>query len=304
MKIGVVIPCINLWEQYTLQALHSLESKQNELYVVVVDNGSTDITQEASKALISPNFVYIRNEKNLGCSAAWNQGTKKCFENSCDYVLIINNDVILHPEAIDRLVNRFNKQQNGEDFRNLAMVTCNNTKGDCRGVPSNIFTLDPKGYETTNIEEYPDFSGFMITKKTYEEIGEFDEGFNPAYFEDNDYHRRLKLAGYIAIKEPSALFYHYGSATRKESGTVTVTDWSFINNRAYFEAKWGGLPENDGQIGTRLYTNPFNDKDKNFRWTMQNRCKQGACRCSVNCDKINHWNNYKINQFSLGAETK
>jgi len=326
LKVGVVIPCINLWERYTIPAINSLKSEQNELYVVVVDNGSTDITQQAARALISPTFGYIRNNTNLGCPTAWNQGTKKCIEEGCDYVLIINNDVLLHPEAIDRLVGKFEKSKEHiigikpreygvwaeewndlsesagytktTEFERTAIITMINVRGDCKDIPNNIFTLDPNAYVDTAEEEYPDFSGFMLSKNAYATIGEFDEGFSPAYFEDNDYHRRLKLVGLVAIKHPPALFYHYGSATRNESGTITVTDWSFVNSRAYFEAKWGGAPENDGSLGTRLHTRPFNDTKKSLQWNLQNRCKTGTCKCDVNCDKIYNWNKTKLSRFS------
>jgi len=105
----------------------------------------------------------------------------------------------------------------------------------------------------------------MINKKCWEEVGEFDEGFKPAYFEDNDYHRRMKLAGMKAIVYPPALFYHFGSRTQNEASDkgAIVSGPMFDNNRKYYHGKWGGDPEHE------TFIHPFNNELNNLKWTKQ-----------------------------------
>jgi GT2 family glycosyltransferase len=192
---------------------------------------------------------------------------KDCFINhGCDLVLIINNDVVFHPEAIDRIVDEFGKQPS-----EIVMITAMNVRDECGGNPDNLLTLDISKYETLESPESPDFSGFMVNKKFLDEVGEADEGFGLSYHEDNDLHRRVRLAGLNAIKCPSALYFHYGSRTRAEAGGgfTEISHQSFRNSRDYFTRKWGGPPEPDGQLRDRLWTHPFNDESKNWKYTKQ-----------------------------------
>lgn len=266
MKIGICVPAINLWDKFSKPALDSIKSK-HELYFVFVDNGSTDNTMKEATKMISNNFHYKRNENNKGVSWAWNYAMKDCFINhGCDYCFIINNDVIFRPETIDKIVEEFERQPT-----EVVLITAMNVRDECEGNPANLFTLDLEKYDALERPESPDFSAFMVNRKFYEQVGESDEGFYPAYFEDNCLHRRVRLAGLNAIKCPGALYFHFGSRTRMEakSGEMVVSHDSFDNSRKYFVEKWGGPPEPDGRLGARLWKHPFNDPEKNWTYTKQ-----------------------------------
>jgi len=261
MKIGVVMPVMNLWTKYSLPCLESIKTKHDK-YIIVVDNASSDITPSSARMYgkAKPYFFYRRNERNLGVSPAWNYGVAKCFEVGCDYVLVINNDVLLHPEMIDNLVERFEKKD--ED---VVMVTAMDIRGDLTN-PTDVLTISTSAYDSVEESVHPNYSAFMINKKYWNTIGEFDEGFMPAYFEDNDSHYRIKVAGLKAITYPPALFYHYGSATQNENRmNPVVASVMFEKNRDYFRSKWGGLPSEE------KFTHPFNDESKDITWTTQRR---------------------------------
>lgn len=276
-KVQIIITSINLWEKYTKPCIDSIKTKYDHR-ILLVDNGSTDETKTEAGKLVSNTFSHHRNEKAACCAKSWNYGVKDAFERGYDYALVLNNDVLLHPETIDRLVERFelSKQKliaesiemeahkvnpeititapirpNKFESEVLAMVTAMNIRGECEK-PEDIFKKDAEPYKLVGESEHPDFSAFMISKVGYEKIGEFDENFVPCYFEDNDYHYRVNLAGLKAITLPTAIYYHFGSKTQSESGVVVSTHASFDNNRAYFVRKWGGAP------GSEQYQKPFN----------------------------------------------
>jgi GT2 family glycosyltransferase len=268
MKIGIVVPAIDLWSKFTETMLNSIKSK-HELYVVFIDNGSKDETFREATKLITQSFHYKRNEENWGCAKSWNYGVRDCLINhSCNYVLIANNDVIFHPNAIDRLVERFEKKE-----LEVVMVTCLNTRGEVSN-PHKVITLDDRIKSTVPESEHPDFSAFMINKKCWDEVGEFDEAFSilgKAYFEDNDYHYRIKLAGLKAIVYPLALYYHYGSQTQNRDLTplTAIQKGSlFEANRGYYITKWGG------SSGEEKFTHPTNDEKKSIKWTFQDSQKE------------------------------
>lgn len=87
------------------------------------------------------------------------------------------------------------------------------------------------------------FALFWLRRAAYQDVGSFDEQFSPAYFEDNDYHRRLTLAGWESPVAPSAVG-HIVSATMK---AATPEDRErhhalFRACRARYVRKWGGIP--------------------------------------------------------------
>lgn len=254
MKIGIVIPVINLWVRYTKTCLDSIKTKY-DTRIVLVDNASTDETREEAPKLVNDSFIHRRNEENIGASASWNWGIRDCFDKGCDYVLVLNNDILLHPNAINRLVERFERKD--ED---VVVVTCMNVRGQVPFAPM-VTGLDDKEKEFVPEAESPDFSAFMVNKKCWDEVGEFDEGFSPAYYEDNDFHYRVKLAGLKAIVYPPALYYHYGSKTQNEALAKPIVDSG--RTGAYFVAKWGGPP------GKEQWKHPFNREELSWKKTKQ-----------------------------------
>ena len=293
IKIQIVIPAINLWENYSKPCIDSIKTKY-DYRILFVDNGSTDQTKIEAGKLVSNVFAHQRNEETWSCAKTWNFAVKDAFARGFDYALVLNNDVLLHPETIDRLVDRFeeskrkliaipdkNLEMHAEltevsmeapmskqvfESEILAMVTAMNVRGDCKE-PKDIFTLDAKNYEIVNEAEHPDFSAFMISKEAYEKVGDFDEAFIPCYWEDNDYHTRITKSGLKALVIPSAIYYHYGSRTQVEAlggGRTVSTHETFNNNRAYFITKWGGLPNEE------RFDLPFNRKENTLKSTMQN----------------------------------
>jgi len=275
MRVQIVIPVINLWKKFTKQCIDSVVKACEgvDYRILLIDNASIDETKDEAGKLVSSTFSHKRNEERWGCGQSWNYGIKDGFERGFDYIFVVNNDTLLHQDAIKNLMSRFEKDD-------IVMATCMNIKGEC-STPEDIFNKKSIDKEKVEESEHPDFSGFMINKKFYEMIGESDMGFFPAYYEDNDIHRRIKLAGLKAIVLPTAMFYHYGSQTQLQAINRPLVDSSI--SHSYFIAKWGGNPEPDGILGNRLWMTPFNDSKKTIKWTLQDAC---ICKCDVKCQGI------------------
>lgn len=67
--------------------------------LVVVDNGSTDETRVYLQTLKLGGRIF--NNQNLGCGVAWNQGALAL---QSEWSIIMNNDVIVSPEWIEKLI--------------------------------------------------------------------------------------------------------------------------------------------------------------------------------------------------------
>lgn len=263
-KLSIIIPVINLWEQYTRHCLDSISKafaetdwQQEDVLVMVIDNGSTDGTKNACEKMAAENqyFQYVRNEENKGVAGSWNQGVALSQEKGFERFLILNSDVLLHQKSIKNLVEVF-------DRPDVYLASMLDISGEVI-VPEDIFALNDK---EPSVSPGPNFSAFMIGKKTIEKIGWFDEGFYPAYHEDNEYHYRSKLiAGPMScIATTEAMFYHFGSRTQNQTpGKPVVPGPLFEKNRAYLVKKWGGAP------GFEHFQHPFNDPNKDLKWVKQ-----------------------------------
>jgi GT2 family glycosyltransferase len=243
MKLTIVIPCLNLWNKFTKPCIDSIRST-HPYRIVLVDNGSTDETRDEAGKLVSAAFQHRRYETNTGTSRSWNYGIADGFEKGADYVAVLNNDILLHPYCLDGLVERIGR--NDVDLVTALDVRCE------VAAPEDLFRIAASTKADVTEADHPNFSAFLLGRRCWEVVGRFDEEFYPAFFEDNDYHYRIQLAGLRAIVYPPAMFYHYGSRTQYEACNVPLVPSSvFVQNRHYYIRKWGGLP------GAEQFREPF-----------------------------------------------
>ena len=106
----------------------------------------------------------------------------------------------------------------------------------------------------------------MLDRRLFDIVGEFDEGFDPAYFEDADMRRRIALKGLAGGSIESALFYHLENGTLKGCMDGSVEDVSagmtlmsdlkdtMDRNGARYVQKWGGAPYEE------TFSEPFDGK--------------------------------------------
>jgi GT2 family glycosyltransferase len=157
--------------------------------------------------------TVISSTENLGVAKSWNLLCRQIFSCS-DYALILNDDIYLGKTE--------------EQIAGLLM--------DC----------DDQHFIVGNNH----WCAFLLPAATYFEIGAFDENFFPAYFEDNCYAYRLKLAGKLCFKtsflDPE--IYRNSQTIQKD---MSINN-RFLLNREYYMKKWGGLP------GEETFIIPFN----------------------------------------------
>jgi hypothetical protein len=213
VKIGIAFPIINQYEK-AIKAIESVKTRYDW------------------QPFIIPQW---RNQKPL--AAAWNLGMKRAIEANCAYIIISNDDVLFSPWTIDGMINRL--LQEPYDREEVIMATAVNDRGKYAD-PNTILYID-KPVDPTESDN-PDFACFAVHRSFLGKIGEFDENFIPAYFEDNSAHYRIKLLGYKAIATTAAPYYHYGSQSQNHAlsqDNPLVNGEAFEKNRAYLMAKWG-----------------------------------------------------------------
>ena len=222
-NIGVVIPVLNLYK-YAVDCIASIRSAHN------------------IETLIIPNYRH-----KWPLSRAWNYGIEYLLlDKSCKSVAVLNDDILLAPYTLDSLVLALDKPE-------YDLVSGANMRGGMSN-PDDILTYNVEDWRNPVPVSGPDFSFFMLNFETFNKVGRFDENFIPAYFEDNDYHQRMKILGLNGCSINTAPFYHIGSQTQNaDPKNPACPPTQFIQNRKYYITKWGGEP------GRERFKTPFND---------------------------------------------
>lgn len=103
-EIGVII-CNYNKAQYVVKCVESvLNSSFEDIDVLVVDNASTD--DSISQLHKFENKIeIIKNKENIGGSGGFNTGLRTLLQRQYKYIMLVDNDVILEKEAIEKLYN-------------------------------------------------------------------------------------------------------------------------------------------------------------------------------------------------------
>ena len=217
---SVVVLTLN-WNglQDTIECLESIRRLTYPNYrVVVVDNGSTDGSADAFRQRF-PEVTVIQNASNLGYAKGFNTGLDYAFAHGADYVLVLNNDTIVDPEAVTALV-RVAEQDPGIGFvsgkvYSFAQPETLQTAGR-ESDPVMLVGRHVGGSEVDvgqcDVERDYDFVDdvFLLAScQVYQSVG----GYNPnffLYYEETDWCARVRRAGYRIAYTPNARIWHKG----------------------------------------------------------------------------------------------
>lgn len=208
-KIGIVFTPMHNFKGLT-EALWSAKSSKYDLVTY-----------------IQPQWI----EPRPPLAKAWNNGAAQAFAGGCDFALVCNDDILFAPQTIDNMVAEYKRLRKSE---NVIMVTPNNIYGQLQD-PYDILHYGVTAEPTWS--ESPNFSCFLIAPEFFNIVGTFDENFVPAWFEDNDAHRRAQLLGYKLITTTAAPQVHFGGVS---TSMMQSPDSSI--SKHYYIRKWGGLP--------------------------------------------------------------
>jgi len=165
-----------------------------------------------------PKVEIVTSEVNLGVARSWNNFILFTF-----YERVISND--------DLILGKFT-------FEKL---------------------LESKG-DVVSIQGLNAYSLFNIRDSAVQMVGYFDEKISPnyAYFEDNDFDWRLKLAGGNRVEIVDTDYVHKGSQTMSKltGNDLEAHHRKFRRAREYYRAKWSGDP------GMERFRIPFDGKQE------------------------------------------
>lgn len=199
-KIAVVVLNWNRADD-TLRCLQSLDAIDDPPFeVIVVDNGSTDGSQQRLEAA-RPHIGVLQTGANLGYGAGNNAGLAEARRRGADLVWILNNDTVVAPSALAAMVAvadahpdagligsavRSSSAQSAAAFRwrgpLLVEVTCADV------------ACEHDGHQVDSL----DGSSMLIRTAMVETVGGFEERFFH-YWEDTELCARARQNGWTVF---------------------------------------------------------------------------------------------------------
>lgn len=216
-------------------------------HVIVVDNGSTDDSVSAIRGHFGPDLPLICNEHNLGYAGGMNAGIRFALEQGANSVLLLNNDTVIAPTMIDVLM------EAGSTLEGLGILGPAIYYHDD---PGRLWRLGdrrhpwlpmPRIVQLDDVEktdpapfqvDYVTGCGMLIHRRVFERIGYLDERYF-MYFEDADFCRRARDAGYSVWCVPQAQMWHKVSLTAQRDKPFNRYHRALNQVRFYHEHRHG-----------------------------------------------------------------
>jgi len=202
-----------------------IESVEKGVKIIVIENSNDQkLKQEIDTKY--QNVECILSKENLGYGAGNNLGLSMVKTN---YALIINPDVTLNNDALDKFFLSIN---NLEDFGIIAPISHNEKY-------NNFSIKDDK-----QIKEVDNVKGFamFLNMKNLKQINFFDENFF-LYFEEIDLCRRLKKNNLKIFIDPTIKVSHLGGTSHNseiEKPMELSRNWHWMWSTFYFHKKHYG----------------------------------------------------------------
>jgi GT2 family glycosyltransferase len=221
MSAGKVVVVVLNWcgESDTAACLASLAaSTYAPLEVLLVDNGSPDGSGDRLHAAF-PQLPYVQTGRNLGFTGGNNVGIAWALEHGADYVVVLNNDTVVAPDCVARLVAAARSRPRVGAVAPTMLVHdapelvwyAGGTLSRLRGLGRHVAegTRAPDVDERMRPEPVTFITGccMLLTRDAIDTVGTFDDSYF-AYCEDADLSVRLTHAGFALLHEPRARLLH------------------------------------------------------------------------------------------------
>lgn len=232
-RFAVVILNYNKREDVLNSIGSVLASDIEDVDVVVVDNASNDGSVAAIEQRY-PHVPLVANDANLGVSGGRNTGWRYAKEHfDFEYILFLDDDALLTPDYLRRVRTTYEEHPTAGVVCGKAFTTESRATLMSVGIHANLYTgsIEDIGVSESDHGQYDRVverdacGGFAFCSRAalFDQLGAFDESFNPYGWEDVDYCLKARRAGFTTLYQPAAVLVHKGSkAGRRPKASYEV----------------------------------------------------------------------------------
>jgi GT2 family glycosyltransferase len=197
--------------------------------IVLIDNGSTDGSVERFRARFGDTLTILANQENLGFAGGVNTGIRWALANGAAAVLLLNNDTVVAADMIPHLAAAA-AQSSGAGVVGPAIYYYDLPQRIWRFADREVPWLPvarrlpdravAEAGATPFRVDYVTACGMLVRRQVFEAIGLFDERYF-MYFEDADFCRRARQAGFEIWCAPRARMWHNVSLSAQKAKPAT-----------------------------------------------------------------------------------
>jgi GT2 family glycosyltransferase len=215
-----------------------------EWRLIVVDSGSGDGSMETIAATF-PDATLICRTENIGFAAGCNIGIEDCLARGDVFVLFLNDDTVLTPEFLSRLVAAADSKTIVVPkilYRDDSRLLSTHAGGFDwkRGVFRDTYAGRADG-PTANVRRddlaTASFCCALVPAQAFRDTGMLDERFF-MYYEETDWIRRAQARGYRVRYEPAAVIHHRESGSSGGGWMTPFKQYYATRNRPYLVRKY------------------------------------------------------------------
>jgi GT2 family glycosyltransferase len=250
--IYIVIPVYNR-KELTFQCLqHLAKQLYKNFTVIVVDDGSTDNTEDMIKQNF-PETIILKGDGNLWWAGATNLGIKYVQQVSKnileDYILTLNNDLIIENNYLTEfisLITLYPKSIIGSialDINNkehllFSGLAWNKAIAKVTPIAAQKFNNSYANLKLYNKIIHTDLlpgRGVLIPLIAFNEVGLYDEKNFPQYVADEDFSVRAQKAGYKLLLHPNIYVLSHANETGTDFNNIKF-NFSYLKH-VFFSIK-------------------------------------------------------------------
>ncbi len=225
--ITIIIPVFNQLS-YTANCVESLNrAGLPDSQIVIVNNASTDGTAEYLAG--RPQILAIHNTQNRCCAFAWNRALKL---RQTIWTGVLNNDIIITPNTPLELL-RFAE---AGKFDVVSPAVCEGELDyDFQSHADEfIRIMAPASRRNVVCSSF-----FMVHKRVFDAIGFFDDDPKLGGYEDDEFFRRGRRAGFRMAITGGAFHHHFGGTTQRSIKASLIRPNMSLGDRTYYRKKTG-----------------------------------------------------------------
>lgn len=234
----------------TRECLASLiKSDYPNLKLLLVDNGSAETAWKTIAGEI-PGVEVLDNGVNLGYAGGNNRGIRLAFDRGADFALILNNDTVVEPNMVTRLVAAAERDPGAAMIAPLITFYDDHERIDSCGTEMDWLRLRPRpALHGRSVAEAPQMptamqivpgSALLLRKDWCARHGLFDDALFLIH-EDADLCLRNRAAGGRNLLVPDAVARHKRSKTL--SSYPFLTQYYTARNFLYLAVRRGNTQE-------------------------------------------------------------
>jgi GT2 family glycosyltransferase len=196
-----------------------LASDYPSLRVLLVDNGSTDGSLEILREAF-PSLDVLALAQNRGFAAGTNAGIEWAVASGADAVLLVNNDAVVAPDMVSKLVAASSPlvgvvMPRIDVWSTKQLWHAGARRRGMYPLPRPLLSRDLVHGEPATID-YAVGCVLLVRRVVLERVGRLDQRYF-MYYEDLDFSDRVRAAGFrIAVVPYARAWHHVGSSLRND----------------------------------------------------------------------------------------